>query len=1004
MLEVMAGRVSSPILVGRSVELERIAKALDRAATGDTGHLLIAGEAGVGKTRLTAEVADRARERGFRVLRGESVSVGGSALPYGPLVEALRGLLAELDPSEIAAIAGQASADLARLVPGFGRSVTGAHAQSEWVQSRLFEALLGLFERLGERSPILLVIEDLHWADPGTRDTIAFLVRTLRRTPMLLVGTLRSDELHRRHPLLPWLAELDRGGRVDRIDLARLDRSQVAALMSAILGAEPGPDLVDSVFRRSDGNPFFAEELLAAGGTGLRLPPTLREILLAHIATVPDAAMPVLGVAAVAGRRVAHDLLARVAGLPDDRLHEGLRAAISAHLLVVESGSGMEHYAFRHALVQEVVYDELLPGERRAWHRAFADALDAETPVAGATEAGHWAELAHHWAEAREERRAFETSLRAADAAMSSFAFAAALEGFERALGIWDGLADAEDVAGFDRIDLLRRAGLAAYLAADYRRAVAHRRDAVAAADRAVDPVRAGILLEELGRALWVNGAPAASLETYRTAVATIPPEPPTAERARALSGLGQVLMLGDRLAESRALCEEAIGVARAVGARAQEGHALNTLGRALVALGDSASGIAAIEESLRIAHDVRRADDVGRAYVNLTESLDEFGQSAAALETTTDGIRVAEELGVGHSYGYYLRLGGVSYAYNLGRWEEAGRLLDEAIASSPSGANSELYRFANSLMLLVGQGSIADADAGIGRAMELLNPDSGSQYIGPIRAAAAERELWGRHPRAAIEHVDAGLAPLAGTDDRMETALLCRIGAWAAADLADEARDVRDEQLLGKARTHLETWRDRLDGLAPPLTDEPNPARVADRLTFEAEAHRLDGDALPSTWRAVADRWADLERPYLAAYARWREAEAALVAGDRVAATDALRASHAIAAHLGAGPLRVAVEAVGRRARIDPLPGERSEHELTAPGEADPFGLTPREREVLALVADGRTNRQIAEALFISESTAGVHVSNILGKLGVTNRGEAAAVAFRLHLVAAES
>jgi len=236
-----------------------------------------------------------------------------------------------------------------------------------------------------------------------------------------------------------------------------------------------------------------------------------------------------------------------------------------------------------------------------------------------------------------------------------------------------------------------------------------------------------------------------------------------------------------------------------------------------------------------------------------------------------------------------------------------------------------------------------------------------------------------------------------------METALICRIGEWAAADLADEARAARDEQMIADAHARVEAWRARLDGLAPPLAGEDYPARIADRVTFEAEARRLDGDALPSTWREVAERWTDLERPYLAAYARWREAEAALVAGDRVAATAALRASHAVAERLGAQPLRAAVEALGRRARIDPRPGDPSEHELGAPGEADPFGLTPREREVLALVADGRTNRQIAETLFISESTAGVHVSNILGKLGVANRGEAAAVAFRLHLVSAE-
>ena len=223
-------------------------------------------------------------------------------------------------------------------------------------------------------------------------------------------------------------------------------------MLMAILGAQPEPELVADVFSRSDGNPFFAEELLAAsrqGRAGPRLPPTLREILLAHIAAVPETATAVLRVAAVAGRRVEHELLAEVAGLPEDELLDGLRAAVGGHLLVVEPGEGVERYAFRHALVQEVVYDELLPGERRNVHRAFAEALEARTPVGGAAEAGRWAELAHHWGAARQDERAFAASLRAADAAMSAYAFRAAMHEFERALDLWD---DVEDPEGVSRV------------------------------------------------------------------------------------------------------------------------------------------------------------------------------------------------------------------------------------------------------------------------------------------------------------------------------------------------------------------------------------------------------------------------------------------------------------------------------------------------------------------------------------------------------------------------
>ena len=520
---------------------------------------------------------------------------------------------------------------------------------------------------------------------------------------------------------------------------------------------------------------------------------------------------------------------------------------------------------------------------------------------------------------------------------------------------------------------------------------------------RSADPVRSGLLLEELGRALWLIGDTHGSQAAYRDAVETIPVEPPTAERARALSGLGQILMLQAYYRESRDLCWEAIGIARMVGARAQEGHALNTYGNDLAALGDCAGGTAALREALEIAREVRNADDIGRAYVNLTEESHDCGDSAYALAVTYEGIRTAEEIGIGHSYGYYIRLGGVSYAYSLGRWDEASQLLNEAIARGPTGLGAERYRLSESLRLLVSQGS-ETADAGLERAYELIDDVSEAQFMGPVHTAGAERELWRHAPRVALGLIERALDALAATDDQIETTHLCRIGAWAAADLADEGRATRD----GSAVTDARAWLERLDAdltrvEAAALGEGMRRELAADRATLEAESKRLDGIADPAAWARVADLWDELERPYVAAYARWREAEAAILGGDRASATTALQASLATATRLGAEPLRGALEALGRRARISSTAVESSP--ASGPvADADPFGLTPREREVLALVADGRTNRQIAETLFISESTAGVHVSNILGKLGVANRVEAAAVAFRLELTSGEA
>ena len=342
----MPRRLVSPTLVGRETELAAMARALDSAAAGAPVHRLVAGEAGVGKSRLVAEAAALATARGMRVVIGGCADVGHGGVPYGPIVEALRTLVRTLEPEVLDAVVGGARDDLSRLVPTLGH-VDGSDArQTETVQPRLFDAILGVFQRLAEIEPVVFVVEDLHWADPATRETISFLIRQLRSDRVVLVMTFRSDELHRRHPLLPWLAELDRSGLVERVDLDRLDASATHALLAAILEAPPSPDLVEQIHRRSDGNPFFVEELLGAGtdAEGGRLPPTLREVLLARIVALPEHAQTVIGVAAVAGGRVDHALLAHVAGLSETDLLDGLRDAVGSQILVaagsVRDGAG----------------------------------------------------------------------------------------------------------------------------------------------------------------------------------------------------------------------------------------------------------------------------------------------------------------------------------------------------------------------------------------------------------------------------------------------------------------------------------------------------------------------------------------------------------------------------------------------------------------------------------------------------------------------------------------
>jgi predicted ATPase len=347
----MGGRVASPTLVGRVEELSVLEAAQGRAANGEPAVVLVGGEAGIGKTRLVAELADRWHATGARVLAGGCLPAGGDGLPYAPIVEALRPLPGELGVDAVRQLIGPSWSELARLLPALGELTSGPAGQA--AQTRLFELLLGLLRRLGEQAPLILVVEDLHWADRSTRQLLAFLVRNLRAERLLLVVTYRSDE-PRPDRLGPYLAELDRGGRVERLELDRLDRAATAALLTGILDATPAADLIDEVFARSQGNPFFTEELLAAVRVSSRsLPASLRDLLRGRIQVLSARAQQMLRVAAVAGRPVSHHLLAAVAELDDEQLTAALREAVAAQLLVTRLDQ--DGYDFRHALLREVV-------------------------------------------------------------------------------------------------------------------------------------------------------------------------------------------------------------------------------------------------------------------------------------------------------------------------------------------------------------------------------------------------------------------------------------------------------------------------------------------------------------------------------------------------------------------------------------------------------------------------------------------------------------------------
>jgi DNA-binding CsgD family transcriptional regulator len=996
---LVATRVSSPAFIGRVEPLQRLQAALARAAAGEATAVVIGGEAGVGKTRLVAELA--ARAGGRRVLSGTCIDLGEGGPPFGPMVEVLRTLVREDGAAAIRAHAGPAAAELGRLVSELAPAEQDLSVEPPGGATRLFEVVLGLLERLAVERPLLLIVEDIHWADGSTRDLLRYLIHQLGPAPVTIVATFRTDELSRRHPLRPFLAELERSGRAERIDLERFDRDDVIAQLQGILDESPPPEVVDAVFSRSDGNAFFTEELVAAGGDlrSTELPPSLRDVLLVRVEACSDSTQQLLRIAAAAGRTVHHRLLAAVAGRDDAQLSEQLREAIAQQLIEPNT----EHdYTFRHALLQEALYDELLPGERVEVHAAYARTLSERPEFVGGDRAGVSALLAYHWYAAHELTAALAASIDAALEAERVAAVPEARQHYERALSLWSAAPGDRSELPLDHLDVLRGLADTAYLMADYDRALHLIDIAIAEARDEGDPLRVSALLVRRARFLWTNGTPGLALAQYEEALATCPASPPTAQRAQALAAYGQALMLVSRSEEAVEVCREAIDVATATGDRATVGHARNTLGTALSALTQFDEGIDLLRDAFVIAREVDNLDDICRAYTNLSETLLIAQRFDEALELAREGATFARSLGFHRAYGSYLLANAAMISFQRGDWDDVESATTAALALDAQSLALLRVNVVRGRMLL-GRGDLAGAERHLAGALALAVRADDVQHGAPAHMARAELLAARGERREAIAAALEAVHATDTTDDVFHAEPATRLGVEIAADVAEDARARHDDDAVAEAaalaepffaRAEVLTARDAVAGLPPRTRGELR--------TIAAEQQRLAGVADASAWRDVADAWRDLGEPYPEARARARLAEALLATqAPRGDIERELRTAAAIADRLGATPLRDDVGRLARWARVglEP-PGHLAPAGGDGKGEpAFRFALTRREREVLAYVADGRTNRQIAAALFINEKTASVHVSNILAKLGVANRAEAAAVAHRTGL-----
>ncbi|MEU5955294.1 AAA family ATPase [Streptomyces sp. NPDC047525] len=1039
MLTAVETRSVSPVFVGRADELGVLNDALARAkgktpGTGEPQALLLGGEAGVGKTRLIEEFTAAARAEGAVVALGGCVEIGADGLPFAPFSSALRSLRRQL-PDEVDAAAADQEGELARLLPELGEAPQrrrGTDAQhDEEGMARLFELTARLLERLATDRPVVIALEDLHWADASTRHLLAYLFRTLRSGSLVVVATYRADDIHRRHPLRPLLAELDRLRTVRRIELARFSKVEVARQMAGILSAEPAQTLVDDIFDRSDGNAFFVEELAVAshGGSCASITDSLRDLLLVRVEELPEDTQRVARIVAEGGSTVEYPLLAAVAGLAEDDLIEALRAAVGANILLPSpDGDG---YRFRHSLVREAVGDDLLPGERSRISRRFATVLEADPSLVAADQRA--ARLASYWYHAHDAAKALPAVLRASVEARRRYAYSEQLRLLERAMELWDDApedirlelrpldyAEVYPPCGCDPattplryLDLMAEAAVAGRLCGERERALKITKRALRLLDDEQDPLRSAWFWIQRSRLTSTLGRGDGWAE-IATAQELVRGQPPSEVHAEVLTNVASWGMLHNPGEETLAAAQRAVEYARMVKAEEIELNARLIYGGLLVDAGDVEQGFAemyAVRD--RCVAPPGLVSRIPHIHVNLPSVLEGAGRSLESLEVGDQGIALCRKYGLTDTESW-VQVNKAETLESLGRWDEAV----DASEAARRGALSVKPRAGAALRLAciaLARGDLAEATAQLAVARShygthhVLMP----QYSLPmvtaalgIAAAGPDRAAGVAAARAELEQALAkGFPP--GTQRYTWPLLLAA---------ATSEADTRGLPAAEPGRT------DAIDSIrrAAKKLPSPMPVWAAHEQWVRAELLRAEDRDTPADWSATVTAFEPLGRPYDLARARLRLAESLLATSagagagagadaDRERAAALLRQAREVAERLRARPLAESVAGLAQRARLTLNDDEHAQaHEtarahLTPVDPAEALGLTSRERDVLRRVAAGRSNRQIAEELFISPKTASVHVSNILAKLGVAGRGEAAALAHRLRLFPTE-
>lgn len=934
-------------MVGRDAELSVVRALFARAATGVPAALLVDGEAGIGKSRLVREFGAEIENRAD-VHVGWCLDLGASRTPFGPITGILRSLSARLGAERLRDGLGVGVEALGMLLPELNPT-----ERAQTSPERLRDAIAALIELAAERAPQVLVIEDLHWADESTLALLSFLLRTLSRGRVLILLTCRTDDVRRGDAVSRFIGEATRARLLERVAIERLDTAAVRELVEEITGGPLSDSALERIHLRAEGVPFFVEEI--AGCSTGPLPSSLRDLLLARFDRLGDDARRVAQVVSGAERPLSHPLVFQLAGLSDGRLDEAIREATRSGILVVVD----DDYRFRHALLREAVHDDLLPGERARLHRSYAELLESRGDGVDSDPAA----LAYHWQLAQDCRRALAAAITAMLDAKSRFAFASAARFGELALDLWIQVPDAQSIADLDRLEFLRTLGSVLRNAGDGDRALAVANLALQEVDpTTVDPrMHARLLRDKAYYTMNVGKQGAIPLleESLRILDGRVDDD---RLRASILNQLASRLMVGGRALDAIRVATDAGERAERIGVDDEISIAANVRGASLAQLGDIDGAHREYALALERAHS---SSPELRYRVNYSDVLGLLGRYRDAVAVAEEGLARARAYGVERTTGALMMQNMAVQLLELGEIERVEAMLARELAQGTLRI-FQMYATMTRVRVLSWRGRHAEA-------AEVLDE------WGPAFAetGVVERQIWydAVTMRVAVAESRGDLAgALREIVDMLhddgpvllhQRRLLLEAG-WLIAELRASGRDVDEaaaqvreawlaqpEQLVGGE------WWTILDALLSPSID-------ALRGAIEAADH----DDVPVIFRAAT---------------RVQLARALVDAGDRGAAATVLLEASGRADQLGHAQLIRSVGEFAAAARL------RVSDVSAVADDSAADHLTARERQVLALIAEGLSNRQIGERLFISAKTVSVHVSAVLRKLGVASRTEAA-------------